>query len=74
MIWENWIGFLNIGTLRAGTSITIIIKGILRLSGRSKIINTSRVRSNSCDPDLTNNTATAVIRFDDCNSCNKRCE
>ena len=74
MIWENWIGFLNIGTLRAGRSITIIIKGILRLSGRSKIINTARVRSNSCDPDLTNNTATAVIRFDDCNSCNKRCE
>ena len=74
MIWENWIGFLNIGTLRAGTSITIIIKGILRLSGRSKIINTARVRSNSCDPDLTNNTATAVIRFDDCNNCNKRCE
>ena len=74
MIWENWIGFLNIGTLRAGRSITIIIKGILRLSGRSKIINTARVRSNSCDPDLTNNTATAVIRFDDCNNCNKRCE
>ncbi len=69
--WNRWTGSYNIGTLRAGTSITIIIESMINSLYAKEIINTARVSSTTCDLDLRNNTATVVIRFNPDNDCCK---
>jgi uncharacterized repeat protein (TIGR01451 family) len=72
---EPWTGCLDIGTLKAGESITIIIEGILKSSSRKRTIcNTAKVCSATCDPDLTNNTSSVIIKSNGYNNRNRRCE
>ena len=71
MTCKPWTGCFNIGTLKAGASITIIIEGTLKSSCKKEIVNTAKVRSKTFDPDLTNNTSTAVVRFRKRNSCDE---
>nr|WP_290441186.1 DUF11 domain-containing protein [Clostridium gasigenes] len=70
---EPWTGCLDIGTLKSGESITIIIEGILKSSCKRTICNTAKVCSATCDPDLTNNTSSVIIKSNGCNNRNRCC-
>ncbi|RDY26564.1 DUF11 domain-containing protein [Romboutsia weinsteinii] len=56
--FNPWTGSLNIGTLVAGESITIVIRGTVSLSATGIIVNTATVTSSTPDPDLSNNVST----------------
>lgn len=62
IVREPWTGSFDIGTLKAGESITIILEGILKQNCKRKICNTAKVRSTTFDPDLSNNTSSVVIK------------
>ncbi len=71
--WLPWMGSYNIGTLRAGACIIIIIQGVLSERFGRKLVNTAKVTSTTCDPDLSNNTSTSIIRLIECNDCDNSC-
>ncbi|WP_312429810.1 SdrD B-like domain-containing protein [Lacrimispora sp.] len=59
--FQPWPGSVNLGTIPAGTSRVVLIKGCIRQTCSCKIINTAQVSSTTPDPDLNNNTSTACI-------------
>ncbi len=59
--FQPWPGSINLGTIPAGTSRVILIKGCIRQTCSCKIINTAKVSSTTPDPNLNNNVATACI-------------
>ena len=59
--FQPWPGSVNLGTIPAGTSRVVLIKGCIRQTCSCKIINTAQVSSTTPDPDLNNNTATACV-------------
>ncbi|WP_460285307.1 SdrD B-like domain-containing protein [Clostridium sporogenes] len=69
--FSPWPGSLNIGTLPAGASRTILIRGKV-VSSNTKckcittITNTARVTSTTPDQNLNNNTSTATIKVCRC--------
>ena len=71
LTFNLWTGSLDIGTLPAGASRTIIIRGKV-VSSNTKckcittITNTARVTSTTPDPNLSNNTSTATIKVCRC--------
>ena len=74
--WNIWTGSYNIGTLNVGSSITIIIESMINSLYAKEIINTARVSSTTCDPDLRNNTSTVILRFNpdnNYNGCRRPC-
>ncbi len=64
--FQPWPGSVNLGTIPAGTSRVVLIKGCIRQTCSCKIINTAQVSSTTPDPDLNNNTATAYIQILKC--------
>jgi uncharacterized repeat protein (TIGR01451 family) len=64
--FQSWPGSINLGTIPAGTSRVILIKGCIRQTCTCKIINTAQVSSTTPDPDLDNNTATAAVQVLKC--------
>ncbi|MDU1322785.1 MAG: SdrD B-like domain-containing protein [Clostridium botulinum] len=71
LTFNPWTGSLDIGTLPAGASRTIIIRGkVVSSSTKCKctttITNTARVTSTTPDPNLSNNTSTATIKVCRC--------
>ena len=56
--WAAWIGSLNLGTVVAGATRTILIRGIVDPAATGNLINTATVTSDTEDPDPTNNTTT----------------
>ncbi len=71
LIFSPWPGSFDIGTLPAGASITIIIRGkVVSSSTKCKCIttitNTAKVTSTTPDPNLNNNTSTVTIKFCRC--------
>ena len=69
--FNPWPGSFDIGTLPAGASRTIIIRGkVVSSSTKCKCIttitNTARVTSTTPDPELNNNTSTATIKVCRC--------
>lgn len=58
--WTDWIGNYRIGTLEEGASERILIRGTV-VQNASKVINTAQVTTSTSDPDLTNNTSTALV-------------
>ncbi|WP_331666829.1 hypothetical protein [Lacrimispora sp.] len=59
--FQPWPGSVNLGTIPAGASRVVLIKGCIRQTCSCKIINTAQVSSTTSDPDLNNNTSTACI-------------
>ena len=59
--FQPWPGSINLGTIPAGTSRVVIIKGCIRQTCSCKIINTAQVSSTTPDPDLDNNVSTACV-------------
>lgn len=57
--WQPWIGILSIGTLKAKTSQTVEIRGIVKNTEVGEIVNTAMLASSTLDPNTQNNTATA---------------
>jgi len=64
--FQPWPGSINLGTIPAGTSRVVIIKGCIRQTCSCKIINTAQVSSTTPDPNLDNNVATACIQILKC--------
>ena len=56
--WSPWTGSYNIGTLAAGASRIIIIRGIVSKTATGTITNTAEVTSTTPDPNPNNNTST----------------
>ncbi|WP_308525084.1 SdrD B-like domain-containing protein [uncultured Tissierella sp.] len=56
--WSPWTGSYNIGTLAAGASRIIIIRGIVSKTATRTITNTAEVTSTTPDPNPNNNTST----------------
>ncbi len=61
LAFQPWPGSVNLGTIPAGTSRVVLIKGCIRQTCSCKIINTAQVSSTTPDPDINNNTATACV-------------
>ncbi|MBO0576661.1 DUF11 domain-containing protein [Clostridium botulinum] len=71
LTFNPWTGSLDIGTLPAGASRTIIIRGkVVSSSTKCKCItnitNIARVTSTTPDPNLNNNTSIATIKICRC--------
>jgi uncharacterized repeat protein (TIGR01451 family) len=60
LTWNTWNGTLDIGTLPNGASRTILIRGTAASFTGGEIFNTAEVTSTTPDPDLCNNTFTAI--------------
>lgn len=58
--FQPWTGLYNLGTLAAGASRTIFIRGTVAASASGSITNTAAVAGDTPDPDLSNNTSTEV--------------
>ena len=59
--FNPWPGSFNIGTLTAGETITILIRGTVSPSATGIISNTSDVSSTTEDPNPSNNTSTVDV-------------
>ena len=60
LTFNPWPGTLSIGTLPAGTSRTVLIRGTVSSTATGTITNTANVTSTTPDPDPFNNTSTVV--------------
>ena len=60
LTFNPWTGSINLGTITAGTTLTVLIRGIVDPSCTGTITNTATVSSPSPDPDPTNNTSTVI--------------
>jgi uncharacterized repeat protein (TIGR01451 family) len=58
--WNPWTGTLNLGTLPAGATGTVLIRGVVDPSASGAIANTANVTSDTPDPIPDNNTFTIV--------------
>ncbi|MGO5111257.1 cell surface protein, partial [Clostridium sporogenes] len=56
--FNPWLSPYNIGTIAAGATVTILIRGTVDPSCTGTITNTARVDSTTPDPDPTNNETT----------------
>ncbi|WP_461612151.1 SdrD B-like domain-containing protein [Clostridium sp. Marseille-QA1073] len=59
--FSSWPGSLNIGTLPAGQTRTILIRGTVSPSATGVIANTATVTSSTPDPNPGNNTSTVDV-------------
>ncbi|WP_053956604.1 DUF7507 domain-containing protein [Inediibacterium massiliense] len=64
LTWVVWPGAVNLGTIAAGASVTIFIRGTVDPSCTGVITNTARVDSTTPDPDSTNNETTITTPID----------
>ncbi|MCL1918088.1 MAG: isopeptide-forming domain-containing fimbrial protein [Peptococcaceae bacterium] len=60
LTWNDWTGNVSIGTMASGASLTLLIRATVNSSDTGSITNTAEVSSSTPDPDLSNNTSTAV--------------
>ena len=60
LTFNPWTGSINLGTITAGTTLTVLIRGTVDPSCTGTITNTATVSSPSPDPDPTNNTSTVI--------------
>ena len=58
--WAPWAGPYPLGQLPSGQSRTVLIRGTVDLAASGSIENTATVLSSTPDPDLSNNSDTAV--------------
>lgn len=61
--FSPWTGSLNLGTIAAGASRTIIIRGTISPQAQGTITNTASVTSTTPDPNPDNNTSTITTNI-----------
>ena len=61
LTFNAWPGSVNLGTIPAGTSKVILLKGCMMSTCSSEIINTAQVSSITPDPNLDNNISTVSV-------------
>lgn len=71
--FQMWPGFVNLGALASGDSVTVIIRGTVSQSASVSISNTAFVTSDAADPNPGNNTSTAVVEVTPV-ECDARCQ
>ncbi|WP_053956606.1 DUF7507 domain-containing protein [Inediibacterium massiliense] len=64
LTWVAWPGAVNLGTIVAGTTVTILIRGTVDPACRGVVMNTARINSTTPDPDPTNNETTITTPID----------
>ena len=62
--YSPWPGSLNLGNLVNGQSQVILIRGTVNSASNTAITNTVTVTSDTPDPDISNNTDTAIVGVD----------
>ena len=67
--FQPWPGTLSLGTLTAGESETILIRGTVSPTATGGLTNTAVITSTTPDPDPDNNTSTIVTPL-----CDARCQ
>ncbi|NFF37927.1 DUF11 domain-containing protein [Clostridium argentinense] len=72
--FDPWPGTLSIGTLPAGASRVILIRGTVSLRAKGCIVNTAKVTSTTPDPNLRNNTSSACVEVCRCNHKCFKCD
>ncbi|MCL2559006.1 MAG: DUF11 domain-containing protein [Turicibacter sp.] len=63
--WSPWSGNINYGTLVAGTSTTVYLRGTVDATGASSLINVASITSDILDPNPDNNTSSATTTITD---------
>lgn len=58
--WNDWPGFLNVGTIAADASAEVLIRGTVNSAAAGILSNTAAVSSATPDPDPVNNTDTVL--------------
>ncbi len=58
--WQSWPGFYALGTLAAGSAVTLLIRGTVSASATGSIVNTAVAASDTPDPNPDNNADTEV--------------
>ncbi len=74
--WNIWTGSYTIGTLPAGTSRVIRLRGITKPTCACIITNIAEVSSTTPDPNLNNNMSIVKIKINQCctnNCCPNQC-
>jgi len=56
--WNSWINPYNAGMLAVGSSVSLMIRGMIDASLTGNLVNTATVSSTTPDPVLSNNTST----------------
>ena len=58
--WNPWPGFIRLGTIEAGASSTVLIRGTVNSAASGILSNTAVAGSTTPDPDPVNNTDTVL--------------
>ena len=58
--WDHWSGALPLGTLSAGQTVTILLRGVFDGSTLGPVVNTAKVTTTSEDPHPDNNQSTVT--------------
>ena len=58
--WDHWSGALALGTLAAGQSVTVLLRGFFDGSTLGPVVNTAQVTTTSEDPNPGNNQSTVT--------------
>ena len=59
--WEPWPGSASLGTVAAGDTVTLLLRGTVDTNTAGTLANTVAVASNTPDPDPGNNEATEIV-------------
>jgi uncharacterized repeat protein (TIGR01451 family) len=73
LTWNPWPGRLLIGTLPAGSSRVILLRGVIKQTCACELINIADVTSATPDPNPNNNTSAVLIKIKRCCCNDKRC-
>ena len=60
-VWQPWTGALSLGVLPAGVTAAVLLRATVSPNAFGTLTNTVNVSSDTPDPDLSNNTDTALV-------------
>ena len=60
-VWQPWTGALSLGVLPAGVTAAVLLRATVSPNAFGTLTNTITVSSDTPDPDLSNNTDTALV-------------
>lgn len=60
-VWQPWTGALSLGVLPAGVTAAVLLRATVSPNAFGTLTNTVTVSSDTPDPDLSNNTDTALV-------------
>jgi uncharacterized repeat protein (TIGR01451 family) len=62
--WRPWSGYLRLGSLAPNTSVTLLLKGIVRRCARGRIVNVAEAFSSTADIAPENNRSEVTVEIE----------